>query len=1050
MRFSVFIIWVFFLLITRSANAQQAFTHINTEGGLSSYCTFATLQDKNGFIWIATSDGLNRFDGYNYKIFRNFDKESKEDDNYIVFKLLESKIGELWIATNKGIFIFNSHTESFQQVKNIPDGIIMGMIEDLNGTIWVSVNNRIYICPFKTKKGQQLDNRQNLLFTTLALTKEGLVWVGTESGEIGYWQSKDSVFSFYKIFSETHPETNRRVEKIYDNGNGDLLVGSRQGAKQFTPETMMIKGLPVYNNERKGVLVLDFIKMKQNEIWVATDNGIYIVDNNGILLYHLRKDNTNPYSLSDNTVQAFFKDKEGGLWINTYFGGVNYYAPNNQVFENYFPGSGAHSMKGNIIRNITGDYKGHIWLAMEDGGLNKFIPETRQFVNFSPSGHKRKIASQTIHGLLADDNHLWIGTSRLGIDILDIETEKVIRHISAGSGAFDLKSNIPLDFFQASDNTVWIGTANGIYKFSKDNNRFERPVYFPQNIICYNFLETPDHTIWAATSKGVYFYNPLKNLNGRLKVMEGKKDLLSSNPSILIFQSIDLSLWVSTRNGLFQINLSTNKVKKYTTARGLPANIINSITEDELGNIWITTPKGLARLDKQSKSITVYNEANRIQGGHFVFGSSYKAKDGYIYLGTLNGMIRFNPATIYKDIYAPPVYITNFSVFNIPLSIGKQNDALKKSILFTDTITLSHEQSSFNIDFAALNYRAPNNIEYAYFMEGLDDNWNVIKNNRTIYFTGLPPGNYLFKVRSTNSSGIWQNNEKVLKINILPPFWKTTYAYIVYTLLLAGVLLLVVWQYNKRLITKHKRAIQVYEMQKEKEVYASKTIFFNNVVHELRAPVALLKVPLDMAVTDSKQLPRTQKYLNIMGKNVNRLLELINQLLELQKARAAQFEILPSYFPMRPFLDDFYFVFEPSIKDKKIAFDIQIDDNVTHIYGDREALTKIITNLWDNAIKYAQQQVKIQISYTDHTQKELKIAISNDGNLIPSESRETIFEPFARLPKDKKITGSGIGLAMVKTLATLHEGSICLEVTEKFNIFILKLPVPDYKQNKLF
>lgn len=1044
MRFFVFLIGGFFILMVRSVSAQHIFTHLNTEGGLSSYCTFATLQDRKGFIWIATADGLSRFDGYNYKVFRNFSNESKTEDNYLVLKLLERKSGELWVATNKGIYILNAYTEKFLRVENIPDGIVMAMVEDTSGTIWISVNNNIYTCATKAK-GQLLINREKYLFTTLAITESGELWTGTESGEIGYWQPRLKSFVFYKIFSDTQPETNRRIEKIYDKGNNNLLVGSRQGAKQFGRRSLAVTPLPVYNNEHKGVLVLDFIKMKVNEIWIASDNGIYIVDSIGSLLHHLQKNNTNPYALSDNTVQAFFKDKEGGLWINTYFGGVNYYALNNQTFENYFAGPGEHSLKGNIIINVTGDKKGNIWLAMEDGGLNKFIPATRQFRNFSPSNNKRKIAGQTIHGLMADSDDLWIGTSRLGIDILDIETEKVIRHITAGPGVFDLKSNMPLCFFQASDKTIWIGTANGIFNFDKGLNRFTTPSSFPQNIIYYNLLESPDKTLWAATSKGVYFYNPLKKIIGRLKVMEGNKDLLSSNPSILVFQTTDLLLWVATRNGLFQINPSTNNVKKYTTASGLPSNIVNSITEDGQGNIWIATPKGLARLNKHTKTITTYSEVNRIQGGQFVFGSSYKAKDGHLYLGTLNGMIRFNPATLYKDVYTPPIYITNFSVFNVPLLIGDQKGALKKSILFTDTINLSYDQTSFNIDFAALNYKAPSNIKYAYIMEGLDNKWNFIKSNRTIYFTGLPSGNYTFKVRSTNSSGIWQNNERVLKINILPPFWKTTYAYVIYSLMLAGMLLLGIWQYKRRLISNHKRAIQIYEIQKEKEVYASKTTFFTNVVHELRVPVALLKVPLDMAVTDSKQLPRTQKYLAIMEKNVNRLLSLINQLLELQKARAAQFKLQPSYFPLRPLLDDFYFIFEPSIKAKKLQFDIQIVDNITHIYGDKEALTKIISNLWDNAVKYAGHQVKVHIAYSDSTQKELKITMSNDGNLIPPENRETIFEPFARLPRDKKINGSGIGLAMVQTLAILHKGSICLEVTEQFNIFILKLPLPNYK-----
>ncbi|MCH5720368.1 ligand-binding sensor domain-containing protein [Niabella hibiscisoli] len=556
---------------------------------------------------------------------------------------------------------------------------------------------------------------------------------------------------------------------------------------------------------------------------------------------------------------------------------MSYYAPVSSAFEIYTSGNSANSIKGKIFTNIVEDAKGDIWIS-GDNGLNRFNTTTRQFTSYSTQSKTGRLSGVDLLGMGIDSNKLWIGAWRQGIDVMDINNEKVIKHFTEGPGIHDLKSNRIMSIYPDADGRIiWVGTTQGICKYNKLTRQFTTANNFPQ-LTPYNAIaQAADGTIWALCH-GLFFYNAKQKLQGQLKITVRGEDILPTGINSALIIARDGNLWLGTGNGLIQVNAKNTNVRIFTTRNGLPSNIVTGLVEDDDGGLWVTTAGGVVFFDPRTQTVTNYQQIKEFSGGQFSYIGSYKARNGYVYIGTQSGLIRINPRLIQQAGFTPPLYITGISVQNKRLYINKKG-ILKQSTLVTDDITFTYDQSSFDIDFAALTYASLEGVQYAYKMEGLDKDWHYIKGRDNVSFTGLPPGNYTFKVKSTSSNGMWQQNERALRITILGPFYTTIWAYLIYILVLVILILLSFRYYKKRLAQKQKRTTLLYEIQKEKEIYASKTEFFTHVIHEIRAPVTLLKAPLEMAKYDSRDLPRTQKYLTIMEEGVQRAIQLINQLL---------------------------------------------------------------------------------------------------------------------------------------------------------------------------
>ncbi|MGN7787066.1 ligand-binding sensor domain-containing protein [Niabella sp. 22666] len=1037
---------VLLLLSLSPAKGQlNMFTNFDITNGLSNNTTFCVAQGKKGFIWMGTADGLNRFDGKGFKVFRNFSNKAKVAGTLYVWEMLVHSSGALWLSTNKGVFVFNDTTEQLLQVKNVPDGTVYGMAEDPGGKVWLSLRNDMYECDPANREAKRYANPERRLYTDVFVTNNRQMWVGTESGELGLWLPDQRRFIFYPVNTEQQPASTRRILKIFDKGNGKLWVGVMQGVKAFNAQSHQVSTLQMGIDLSSSVTVRDFVQVNVNEYWMATKRGIYILDSLGRFKSKIGENSLSRNSLAANDVQALFKDTEGGIWCATYQSGISYYAPVSSAFEIYMPAMGAaNSISGKTFTNITEDPGGNIWIA-GDNGLNKFNTATRQFVTYSPQSKKGRLSGPDLLGLACDGNRLWIGAWRYGIDVMDVDRETITARFTEGPGKSGLKSNRIMSIYPDADSqTVWIGATDGMSRYNKRTGAFTTATSFPQ-LTPYNAIaQSADGTVWGLCH-GLFFYNARKNLKGELKVMVDGENILPTGINSALLIAKDGSFWLGTGNGLIHVNPKNTRVHIYTTRHGLPSNIVTGIAEDNDRGLWVTTTGGVVFFNPGSQTVTNYRQIKGFFGSQFSYVTSYKARNGDIYIATQGSLIRVKPGMIRQANFTPPVYITSISMQNKPLAIDKENGPLKRSATITEAINFSYRQSSFDINFAALTYAAPEGVRYAYMMEGLDNDWHYIKSRDNVSFTGLPPGNYVFKVKSTNSRGIWQQNERKLKIRIDGPFYTTTWAYLLYTLSLALLVLLAFRIYKNRLAEKQKRMTMLYEIEKEKEIYASKTEFFTHVIHEIRAPVTLLKAPLEMAKNDSKDLPRTQKYLTIMEEGVQRAIQLINQLLTLKKTESAQVQLQPELIELSPLLESIYFIFDPLIKEKSIVFTSEIDKGLTHVYADREALTKMVTNLLDNAIKYGDGTVNLSAKHDSGTDT-VHISVASNGPLIAPADREKVFETFTRLNQNKNQPGTGIGLALSKSLALLHRGNLQLQAINGLNVFILTLPAQPEKK----
>ena len=1030
------------LICVQPLRAQQRyFERFQVERGLSNNTATCVIQDKKGFIWAGTKDGLNRFDGYSFKIFRNIAGDSTSLGNNSVWQLHEDHSGTIWVGTEHGVYAYNPGDETFVHLNGTPKQLVRAIDEDAQGNLWVIINFKIYCYSLQTRKTTFFADKELELCTALTISKNNELWIGLLNGSLGRYDRATGHFSFTSLFSHSAPPVSPWLERIFDTGEGYFLIGTAtQGIKKFYLRDHRYEDLLTYNTDNTEIYARDFVKSKNDEYWIATESGIYVYDTKINKFTNLKKSYQSPYALTDNAVYSFCKDREGGIWIGTYFGGLNYYPKENPVFEKYFPEGGPGSILGNAVREITSDNQGHLWIGTEDAGLNKLDLKTGAFKNFKPTGNPSSVAHTNIHGLLYDDQHLWIGTFEHGLDVMDLRTETVVRHFTAGPGPNDLRSNFIHSLYKTSDNHIWVGSSNGIYRYNEKNNNFYSPDYFPKGGFYSSILEAADGTIWAGTFQdGLHYYNPRKNIFGRLQVIQQYKDRLSQNRITFIHESSDKSLWIATEDGLYRLNLLTKELRIYTTETGLPSNLIYTIAEDDRHRHWVTTSKGLVLLDPHNNIRRTFTKTSGLLGDQFNYSSLYHSKDGRFYYGSVKGMISFNPNQLKEDTYIPPVYITNFSVFNTPLPISFPKGPLQQSILITRHITLPYNQSTFNIDFAAINFTAPDNVEYAYKLEGLDKDWNHIKKNRSVYFTDLPHGEYVFKVRSTNSSGQWQHNEQRLRITISPPLWKTPLAYFIYLLLLTTAGYLVVRTYRRNQANKQKRKMQLYAVQKEKELIDAKIDFFTKVAHEIRTPLTLIKAPLEKFTKLVEQTPQTDKYLRSMNKNTERLLELTNQLLDFRKMEEKQLSLNFTKTNIPQLLTDIWSSFQPTAENKNIDFRITVPAVPFDAFVDRDAFTKIISNLLNNALKYGKRAVFTELS--NPGQDHFKIIISNDGAPIPLADRQKIFELFFRSKLTESVTGTGIGLYLAKSLTELHQGSIRLLNDEEPICFELIFPL---------
>lgn len=1038
------------LLLKAGLTQQYNFRHYQVENGLSNNAVISLLQDSSHFIWMGTKDGLNRFDGYRFKIFRHHAGNNKSIGSNFIHCLQEGSNGTLWVGTDKGIYRYDAVSESFENLREQLTGIVSDIKTDTAGNVWFIMNQTLYRYEVAGKRLVLFHPEQYGYFTSLSLLPDhNTLCLGTPDGLVKQYNIRTSKLLSTDMFAHSQPVSSHWIERIYAIDNNQVLVGtSNQGAKLLHVNSGSYTDILTHEN-KTAVFVRNFLRVSDSLVWMASESGIFIYNLHTHHYFNLQKAYNNPYSLSDNAIYAFCKDKEGGIWAGSYFGGANYYPVPHAAFQKLFPMPGqANSLSGNVVREITGDAYGHIWIGTEDAGLNRLDVATGQLKSFMPTGQQGSIAYPNIHGLLADGNRLWIGTFEHGLDIMDIPSGKIIRHFSKGSRPGDLQSNFIHCITRTRGGHVLLGTTIGAYRFQPATETFIPLPDMPVNN-WYSFIkETTDGTIWAATyGNGIRFYHPGTGATGNLIYRQQAKGCLPDNRVNSIYEDSRQQLWFGTEGGLARWNPHDSSFTTYTIADGLPTDYILSILEDNRKNLWIATSKGLVMRSAATGRFTTYTTNNGLLSDQFNFNSAWKNSNGSMYFGSARGLTIFRPDAFTENPFIPPVLITGIQVFNQELRIATSGSPLQQSISYTGSISLPHNQSTISIDFAAPGYSAPEMTAYAYRMKGFDDAWVYLTQNRKAFFTGLAPGNYVFEVKAATSNGRWNTAPAALAIEIRPPWWATSWAYLVYILLSAAAMIYILLAYHQYTEARNRRKYEQLKAIKEKEFLTAKIEFFTNVAHEIKTPLSLIKGPLERIMKKAENSKDISGYLGIMDRNTNRLIDLTNQLLDFRQTEISGFSLNFVYTNITELLTETYNSFKPLAEEKGMRYRIQLAPEPVKAYIDTDALKKILYNLFSNAIKYGRREALITLRPVTTKDRFFCIDFSSDGPAIPRHLHEKIFEPFYRLPETSGEPGTGIGLTLSRSLALLHGGQLHAGTDAAGNnLFSLQLPLQQSKK----
>jgi signal transduction histidine kinase/ligand-binding sensor domain-containing protein len=1016
------------------------FRHYQVENGLSNNTVFCSMQDNNGFMWFGTKEGLNRFDGYRFKLFKlgNTDEHNLQKD--FIYCLFTDTKGRFWVGTQKGLFQFDTTQEKLVHFfDSLPE---VGSIQmDLQERLWFLSGSTI--CRYDLKKNVLKTFPTSRYFDaySMCMDSAGGMWFSTWNGILNQFDAAAETFKAHDLFVHSERMPTCFIKKMYPAGKGQLFVGtSCQGIKLFDIPTGTYTDIQMYSEDQTTIYVRDIIQYAEHEFWFATESGIYIYNTNTRRFINLKKKILDPYSLSDNAVYTLCKDKEGGVWAGTYFGGLNYYPKQYTPFQKFYPDGTINTISGGAVREICEDQQGNLWIGTEDAGLTKLNRQNGIITHFKPSGKASDLAYHNIHGLMAYGNQLWVGTFDHGLDILDINTGKVIKHYTAGDKRNGFKNDFIVTILQTRSGEVYMGTSMGLYRYRRVTDDFELIKGLPE----YEFIPclTEDHAgiIWIGSRKhGALFYDPATKKSGQFSHDPNNENSVSMNDLNAILEDRQHNIWIATEGGgVCRLDESRKNIKRYTTNNGLPSNFTFKVVEDNAGMIWITSSKGLVKLNPHNDSTVLYTKADGILYDQFNYNSGYKDATGRLYFGSIKGMITFRPDSLTANHFIPPVYITGFQVHNKELEIDPKRSPLHTSILYAKEITLPYDASSFSIDFAALGYATPDITEYRYKMDKLEKEWTYLGSNRKVYFTNISPGTYVFRLAAA-ANGHW-GQEKQLQIKILPPFWATNWARLFYALIVIGICYLLVRNYHKR-----------QKVKKEKEIYEAKIDFFTHVAHEIRTPLTLIKGPLENLSEQVTAIPQIKEDVMMMDRNTNRLMALAAQILDFRQTEAKGFSLDFTKVNITGLLQEVYLNFQPLAKKKDLKYTIDLPVTTVTAIADEDALQKIFSNLFSNAVKYAEKNVTIQLHPVKKEDTLFTIEIANDGPLIPAAMKERIFEPFFRIKETMKQKGTGIGLALTRSLVQLHQGNIYLkdEPGATMNTFVLSLPLqPDESKKR--
>lgn len=1024
-------------LVLPAASTDFWFRHFSVEDGLSSNSVRAIMQDKYGFMWLGTDDGLNRYDGTTIKVY-NLNPQGSND--YI--SSLYDTTDNIWVGTEGGVYIFDYETESFELFKVLTaqgDSIksnVNHIAEDRDGNLWFStVGQGIFKYNISKHYLEHYEFKDaNGLMASVLVDSENQIWAVTNWGSptVSKLNKAENKFEPFPITYEAGQYDSNSLVMLEDSEHA-LWLGTWECGLQKIDRYTGKATTYLHPSEGKGAThIHSLVEYAPHQLLIGSDDGLLLF--NTLTCEHqlFTEDETNPYSLSNRFVYPIVKDREGGIWVGTYYGGVNYLSPNTGQFECFAHSRFFNSVNGTVIGRFCEDSYGHIWIASDDGGLSRFSPKDKQFTHYMPDEHRNSLSYHNVHALCMDDDDLWIGTYTGGVNVLNTKTGAFRVYTTRGGDLTTLDGTSSYAIFRDREKRIWVTSMAGINLYNREEDNFIRVKDLESLTI--DIDQDADGNIWFSTQgKGLFKYNPDKktwknyvhsNVSGALVNDQVNCVLIDGNGN----------MWVGTMNGLCKYNAEEDLFEAIPL--DIPSCNICGIVEDQ-HVLWLTTTKGLVRY-APGESCQVFTRSDGLQSEQFLPNAALKASDGKIYVGSVNGFNAFYPYQIKTNKVLPPVVITGLEIFNKEIRIGDKK--LPKALNWMTELDLSYKDHVFSLLYASLSYCTPEKNQYAYKLEGFDKDWNYVGSQNKATYTNLPAGTYVFKVKATNNDGIWSNQEASLKITIHPPFYWSTASKILYFIWVCIALTFFIRFLLKRTEKKHTAEINQLNVSKEKEVHEAKIKFFTMIAHEIRTPVSLIIGPLEKIMKSSIPMPAVLRDdLNIIDRNSQRLLFLVNQLLDFRKVEQEGITMKYASQNIRQLLQAVCERFKPFITQHGAHLEVEYPDADFTAMVDSEAITKLISNLLTNASKYTKDKVILScvVQPEQHT---FVVKVTDNGIGISEEDRKKIFKPFYQAMDNKP--GTGIGLSIVKSIVESHNG--CIEVESEINkgsSFIVTLPI---------
>lgn len=1037
--------------INGDLNEQLTFYLMDMESGLAHNVVNSIEQDQLGYIWIATVEGISRYNGSGFLNFKqNGQAGSQSLANNFVQQILLGKNGGLMVATDGGLNIYNLKEEKFGLIQQ-EDGLLTNSISRVietpqEGIIVGAYRYGIQILKpnwevehsFTHNKADPSSLSSNQV-TSLTMQGDSVVWIGTFDGGLNKLNLKNNRIE--RIFQKETDGLPAQIDALHTDKSGNVWVGSKFGLKVITAsgDTLLLgKG----ENERKGLSDREVLSLEQddhNRMWIGTRNGglniLYIPDflqkRETRLSWFLPKSDGS--SVFNRTVSALKKDKDGNMWIGTSTG-VNFVNPKGEAIKLIqrnpnTPQTLAHNRIGALAEGA----QNMLWIGTDGGGLDLFDPKTRNFRNFShDAGKKSSLSNDYIISLLEDSKgRLWAGTYHGGLNRLDQKTMEFHKYLQGNvqNGA-DVRV-IAEDGLQQ----IWVGTnQGGLYRYSEERDQFD---YIPNlgKLDIRDIAVDKRQRLWLATfGSGIICFDPQT-----AKVTDYTVEEFETLPGNIFF-SIEILpngeiLAGSRYGGLVRIQPNMSMITTITEADGLSNNTISSMVMDGQGLVWLGTYKGISFYNPETGQIDHLNTFDNIQRSEFNIGAAAYTPDGNLYFGGNKGINSITPTKLEQETGKPPLIFENFKLFNDRVIVD--HELLDSAISFKQNLRLNHRQTLFSFDFAILKYPFAQNVNYAYKLENYHEHWIQVQGNGTANLSKIPPGSYNLLVKAEIGNG--QQIESNMFITITPPFWKTIPAYLLYLFVLAAVSIGIFRYFSERVKLKNSLLLEKKQRMLEHEINEEKMRFFTSFSHELKTPLTLILAPLEDLFLQLKSKSQLNK-LALIQKNATYLHQLIGNLLEFRKSETGMSQLHVEEHNISLYLEQWIQNYQPLAKRKQLVLTYSLSERNMMAGFDLEKIQIIINNLISNAIKYCSPKERIHVNLWSEDDC-LKISVADSGPGIPTEDQKRIFEWFFQSGSKVKKNGTGIGLALAKDLAELHGGSIGVESDlKKGATFILEIP----------